>query len=540
MWKLLLFLVLFLFILNNVLSFENNADYDPYSKLDYIGNTLKTERWNSDYIDFESKDIIFWEDREQVLEINLLIKDYNWNIKNYNGIINIKPLKFWDNFIFWNIPNVINILNWKWNIKIPVSLSNNIDINKSWLWLILTSENKDLFWNVYTFAYWWNFININDYLSLLTIKNNNQEYQLIHHDEFKINSSTKNSFLLFATKIAWPRDININPFMVGFNILLALLYLILFYFTSQIFNSYFDKLILWKSINQKLNNIFTKTIRTPIKIFLLWFWIFFKKIKVKKWVNFISNTTSLFKKYEHKFYVILGLILLWIIWQITVDEFDILSLKWISTIFIMILILWLITFFKDFLLYFTYKKSERDNISVKNIPLWYVLAGFVASIWRLIWFEPNVLFGNVLRIESKNNPTEKKITSWSSLLKILSLTFIIWITFWFLTLFFDKWSFFYKFFMIWYFWIVNDVFFALLPFWLLWGTQIIKEKKIRKIWFIFTFIVLIFLIHTILNPEWDLEKIINFDWNILILVWFLLFWWIITFLIHMKIKNNSD
>ncbi len=350
---------------------------------------------------------------------------------------------------------------------------------------------------------------------------------------------TKNDILPLASKIASPKDINTNPFMIWFNIILALLYLITFYFTAQFFNSYFEKVATKNNINKKLSDFTTLILKTPFLKINHFLRKLLEKRKYKKLLEIDDKISSFLHKNEHKIWIILWLLFLWIIWQITVDDFDILSVKWLLTIIIMIFILWLITFFKDFVLYFLNKSKEKENIKIENIPIWFLLATIVASSGRSVWLEPNMLFWNVLRIKPKNDKIEKKILSWELVFKVLFITFLVWLSFWFLTLLFSPESFFYKFFIIAYFWIVNDVFFALLPFWLLWWVYIFNEKKLRIKWFLFTFIVFLFLIHTILNPEWDLQKVLDFDGNILILVWFLIFWILTALWTYLYFKKSK-
>lgn len=352
-------------------------------------------------------------------------------------------------------------------------------------------------------------------------------------------NNNKNDFLSLTSKLPSPKDINTNPFMVWFNILLALLYLITFYFTAQFLNSYFERVVTKNNINKKLSDFTTFILKTPFIKINNFFKKIFEKNKYKKLLVLNEQISLFFQKNEHKIWIVLWLLFLWIIWQITVDDFDVLSLKWLLTIIIMIFILWLITFFKDFVLYFLNKSKEKENIKIENIPIWFLLAIIVASSWRSVWLEPNMLFWNVLRIKSKDDKIEKKLLSWELVFKVLIITFIVWLCFWFLTLLFSPESFFYKFFIIAYFWIVNDVFFALLPFGLLWGVYIFNEKKLRIKWFIFTFIVFLFLIHTILNPEGDLQKVLEFDGNILILVWFLVFWILTTLILYFINKKIS-
>ena len=152
---------------------------------------------------------------------------------------------------------------------------------------------------------------------------------------------------------------------------------------------------------------------------------------------------------------------------------------------------------------------------------------------------PGVMFGSVIRLVAKSEIASRKLAKPSVLLRILGISFSVGIISWLATLFFTKSSFFYKFFMVTYFGLTNDTFFALLPFGMLWGVTIFQDKAMKRIWFGFTFIVFLFLLHTVLNPDGDLNKILRFDGNLLILIAILIFWIITTTFVHFYIRNTT-
>ncbi|NRH21312.1 hypothetical protein HOO68_04680 [Candidatus Gracilibacteria bacterium] len=335
-----------------------------------------------------------------------------------------------------------------------------------------------------------------------------------------------------------PKEISTNPYLISLNFLLALLYLLVFYFTAQLFNSYFEELSEKKDWNNRLANFFISITEYPLKkIFQFLNAIFIKK-QLLRCKNILNKIASFLKEYEHNIFIFLCLIILGIIGQIIIDDFDILSLRGWVTIVIMILVLAFVTLLKDLLLYLFHKKSEKDNLKIEAIPTGYILSFIVALFGRFVGMIPSVMFGSVIRITSNSSIASRKLVRPSLLLRILVISFVIGVASWFSTLFFIKSSFFYNFFMITYFGLINDTFFALLPFGMLWGIYIFKDRAMRRVWFIFAFVVFVFLLHTIINPEGDLHKILQFDGNLLVLFFVLFFWIIITALMHFYIKKS--
>ena len=325
--------------------------------------------------------------------------------------------------------------------------------------------------------------------------------------------------------------------MVSVNFILALLYLLAFYFTTQLFNSYFEEFASKSKWNEKISNFTTKYLKLPFQKLYNYLITISKKKKNKKLKWYLNKIKDFLIKHEHHIYIILWFLLLWIIGQIVVDDFDILSLKWWFTIFIMMFILAFITVFKDLLLYLFNKKESKSKLKLENMPLGFIFAGIVAVFGRWIGLIPWVMFGSVIKLNPKDSITERKTTKPKLLFKVLLIVFLVWLACWMLTILFDSQSFIYKFLIVTYFGLINDVFFALLPFWMLWGIFILKDKKLKVKWFILTFVIFFFLLHTIMNSDWDLNKLLQFDWNFAILVLILIFWMIITGGLYYKTKK---
>lgn len=382
-------------------------------------------------------------------------------------------------------------------------------------------------WNVY--------VNISNFFNTLQQNWILSWYKFEHISNININLDNfsypyiKDTNILPITEnIKSPKTISTNPYLISVNFILALLYLFAFYFTAQLFNFYFEELSSKNKWNEKIASILKKCSKLPLnKLYDL----LIKKNnpKLKLYTN---KTRNFLIKYEHKIYIIIWFLILWIIGQIVVDDFDILSLKWWFTILIMIFILAFITLFKDMLLYIFNKWKARETLKLENIPVWFIFAWIVAIFGRWIWLIPWVMFGSTIKLDAKSNLTSRQTSKPTLLLKVLLIVFLVWLASWFLTIPFDSSSFIYKFLIVTYFGLVNDVFFALLPFGMLWWIYILKDKKLRIKWFIFTFIIFFFLLHTVLHWEGDLNKILQFDWNFAILVWILFFWILATWILY--------
>lgn len=484
-------IVTFIFPLNDnkvILNFLKDEFY--YMWLSFLN------KWNDENLVIDENDdllLYLWDEEEKWIftsdifqnwiNYNFFINFDNWNIEVLfqDNSVSLNSINS-DNFIidnFLNISEVLNYISLKW------------DLNKFNISNIYNLQYRDL-----TFNFWY--------------------------------PTYSNIFFPLASQIKSPKNISKNPFLISVNFILALLYLLAFYFTTQLFNSYFEELSTKNKWNAKLSKISIKYTKLPFEILYNYLIKISKEKKIPKlrlYVNKIRNFTI---KYEHNIYIILWFLGLWIIGQIVVDDFDILSLKWCFTIIIMMLILAFITVFKDLLLYLYNKKESKEKLKLENIPLGFIFAGIVAISWRWIWLIPWVMFGSVIKLNAKSNITERKTTKPKLLFKILLIVFWVWLLCWLLTIPFDSSSFIYKFLIVTYFGLINDVFFALLPFGMLWGIYILKDKKLKVKWFIFTFIIFFFLLHTIMNSEWDLDKILEFDGNFSVLVWILFFWMLIT------------
>lgn len=500
---------------------------------------------NKQRIDLEnSKYVIFNLNNKKDLEIlkNIIFDNFYWGL--WEGVYDIIDK---NDFVLYDTDNDVilkistdkdfhlygEINNHHQSISID-KYNNKIELNHEWEDITDEIDKKFIYilnWNTYiNVSIIYDHLNLNSNFKELSFYVDWYDNNLKNVWNFYKNFTDvyNKNILPLASQIKSPKNISTNPALISVNFILALLYLLAFYFTTQLFNSYFEELSTKNKWNAKLSKISIKYTKLP---FETWYNYLIKISKEKKipklrlYVNKIRNFTI---KYEHKIYIILWFLGLWIIGQIVVDDFDILSLKWWFTIIIMMLILAFITVFKDLLLYLYNKKESKEKLKLENIPLGFIFAGIVAISWRWIWLIPWVMFGSVIKLNAKSNITERKTTKPKLLFKILLIVFWVWLLCWLLTIPFDSSSFIYKFLIVAYFGLINDVFFALLPFGMLWGIYILKDKKLKVKWFIFTFIIFFFLLHTIMNSEWDLDKLLEFDGNFSVLVWILFFWMLIT------------
>jgi len=464
------------------------SDSDLIISYKFLDLFVSFKKWNRSFgLICRTKNDL-WGEKEWCSISNRLEWNYNKN--------NISNIDF-KQFQYKNYFNISKLLN-----------------HIQWLWYLKGYSIKDIF-----------------QISILNINELGIEYY------FRIQEE---DILPIVNSIKSPKNISTNPYLISVNFILALLYLLAFYFTTQLFNSYFEELASKKNWNKKIWDLSVKYIKLPFQKLYNYLIILSKNKKNNKLKLYTNKIKNFLKKYEHQIFIILGLLLLWIIGQIVVDDFDLLSLRWWFTIIIMIFILAFITIFKDLLLYIFNKKEEKNKLKLENIPLWFIFAGVVAVFWRWIWLIPWVMFGSVIKLNPKSGRTDRKLTRPKILFKILIIVFLVWLACWFLTIPFDSNSFIYKFLLVTYFWLINDVFFALLPFGMLWWIYILKDKKLKIKWFILTFVIFFFLLHTIMNSDWDLNKLLQFDWNFSILILILIFWMIITGGLYYKTKKLTS
>lgn len=529
-----------LYIIGSRTSNNFKAKYNKYYTEDwyYILNLTKDNTIIKSFIRDLLIDILFSPNFVNNLNTWFYIDKNNWD---YYVIwkTNKKILDFSINSHFedWKIINCWNeVLNNQYflNCNNNYDFENEIKLNPN---EYLSNKDDYTYINIsklYKYFYKSNF-NFKDIQELFIDLSNNNLSNEINFFSYRKSNNNVDDFLPITSQIKTLKNISTNPYLISVNFLLALLYLLIFYFTAQLFNSYFEELSTKNRWNEKISNILEKIIKFPFdKLYN-----FIIKKSNSKIVSYVNKIKSFLIKYKHKFYVIVWFLWLWIIGQVVVDDFDIFSLKWWLTIVIMIFILAFITLFKDILLYILNKWKEKDSLKLENIPIWFIFAWIIAGLWRYIWMIPWVIFWNVIKINSKSKITSRKTSKPSLLLKVLFVVFSFWLTSWFLAVLFPPTSFPYKFLIVTYFGLVNDVFFALLPFGMLWGIYILKDPKIKTKWFVFTFIVFFFLLHTIVNSDWDLDKLLNFNWNFKVLVWILFFWILVTWILYFINKKVS-
>lgn len=527
------------------------SDYDNYILNKYNKYFVKSTNIHFYILGEFNEEKIYWFPIKDIDIIKDFLKDqfYYWylsDITSTNNNLIIKNSKLyldlWDNRNTKNSDITIALIKDNEDVDLTCQFSSDSES----ICEIYTQYGNDIIDVSREDFFEWNLLNIS------AIIENFQKYWYLQNfsikdiydidfftDWLKLNYAfwylkNEKDILPIASQIKSPKNISTNPYLISVNFILALLYLLAFYFTAQLFNSYFEELSSKNKWNEKIASNLKKYSKLPLnKLYDL----LIKKNnpKLKLFTNKIRNFLI---KYEHKIYIIIWFLILWIIGQIVVDDFDILSLKWWFTILIMIFILAFITLFKDMLLYIFNKWKARETLKLENIPVWFIFAWIVAIFGRWIWLIPWVMFGSTIKLDAKSNLTSRQTSKPTLLLKVLLIVFLVWLASWFLTIPFDSNSFIYKFLIVTYFGLVNDVFFALLPFGMLWWIYILKDKKLRIKWFIFTFIIFFFLLHTVLHWEGDLNKILQFDWNFAILVWILFFWIIITGVMYYKTKNK--
>ncbi|MDD3144749.1 MAG: hypothetical protein PHV23_01415 [Candidatus Gracilibacteria bacterium] len=336
-------------------------------------------------------------------------------------------------------------------------------------------------------------------------------------------------FLSFTKDIADPKTVSKDPQVIGVNGILAFLYIILFYFTGALFNSYFqdDK---WSisNLNKKLN--------------FYWSYVWYKfysftknilKIVIKnsKIILYVEKIEKLIGKYSHKINIILGFIALGIISQIIVGELDLNSINGYLLLLVIILIVGVLSLLKDLILYLLIKKSEKEGIKIELIPSGFIFLSIVALFVNISKIVPGTLFGATHKLNTLSSVVKRKILNPKKLLFILFFVYLIGIGFWFSSSLFQENSIYYKLVLTNYFSISSDIFFNLLPFGLFWGVYIFKDQKVKKYWLLFLFISFFTLLHTIFNKQGDFSKVLKLQENNLnIFIIILIFWGFLTLL----------
>lgn len=521
------------------------------------------EKWNNIFYTAENND-------EKWLYINnkLLVKlpnSIDISSTSFNSTIN------WESYVFSYKDKIklINIFNINWkefeshslsdisdssfsliNSDYAVTLNNNTsyaNIIKNWEKLIWYDKTySPLFLDNWTFAFIW--------------EKNNKRYLVIDLKEKEIENSWVSSwiysldwkniiywiwdwswknkkieifyldskdFLSFTENIYDPKEVSKDPKVIWVNWILALLYILMFYFSWAVFNSYFQESNWFISkINNKLSLYWWKM----WNIFYQYFKVIWKLVKNKRLNSFIQKVVNLIKKYSHKINILIWFIALWVISQILVWELDLNSINGYIFLIILILIVWILSLLKDLILYLNLKKSEKEKIKIELIPSWFIFLSLVAIFVNLTKIVPWTLFWATHKLNISEEVKEKAENG-LTLLYILFWVYLIWIWFWFSSLLFQENSIYYKLALTNYFSISSDIFFNLLPFWLFWWVYIFnnKDKNLKKYWTIFMFISFFTLLHTIFNPQWDFIKVLslqNNNLNIFIII--LILWSLVT------------
>lgn len=420
-----------------------------------------------------------------------LIKNWEkitWYDKTYSPLF----LDDWSFAFIWEKNNKrYLVINWK-----------ETEIEKSWVysWIYYLDWKNIIYW-----IWDWNW--------------KNQKINIIYLEN--------KDLLSFTNNIATPKTVSKDPSVIWLNWILALLYILMFYFSWAVFNSYFQESNWFISkINNKLSLYWWKF----WNIFYKYFKLMWKLVKNKRLNSFIQKVVNLIKKYSHKINILIWFIVLWVISQILVWELDLNSINGYIFLIILILVVWILSLLKDLILYLNLKKSEKEKIKIELIPSWFIFLSLVAIFVNLMKIVPWTLFWATHKLNISEEVKEKSENG-LTLLYILFWVYLIWIWFWFSSLLFQENSIFYKLVLTNYFSISSDIFFNLLPFWLFWWVFIFnnKNKNLRKYWTIFMFISFFTLLHTIFNPQWDFTKVLslqNNNLNIFIII--LILWSLVT------------
>ncbi|MDP2104307.1 MAG: hypothetical protein Q8K26_05285, partial [Candidatus Gracilibacteria bacterium] len=331
--------------------------------------------------------------------------------------------------------------------------------------------------------------------------------------------------LQFIDNIATPKTVSHNPFVIGINGLFALLYLLLFYFTGALFNSYFQEKGHELSINKKVASYWEKfwtSMYSGMRKILL-FLGFGKNDFLKK---LLENTENFLSKRGHKVNVLIGIFILGIINSIIVGSFDLSSAGGWMVIGLLIFATGLLTLMKDMVLYALVKREDR-GLKMELIPSGYILASMIAVFVRITNIVPGIIFGSAVRMNSETTIAKRKVSNGRKLFAALLVAYIIGIAFWFSSIYIPEENLLNKFVLLNYFSISTDTFFTLLPFGLFWGSSILKDKKFKPYWFVFIFFATFTLFHTVFNTKGDFSQILSLQSHNMNLFLGSLFFWLV-------------
>ncbi|EKD44511.1 MAG: hypothetical protein ACD_71C00114G0009 [uncultured bacterium (gcode 4)] len=359
---------------------------------------------------------------------------------------------------------------------------------------------------------------------------NYKRYILPFIDKIKPVNSTQKQWLSFLNNIATPKTVSGNPFVIGINGLFALLYLLLFYLTGALFNSYFQEKGNELSINTKMISYWTK-FWSKVYIWLKKVLVFLRLEKISILKNVWEKIESITIKRSHKINILIGILVLGIINSIIVWSFDITSVNGWFVICLLIFATGLLTLLKDMILYLLVKKEDR-GLKIELIPSGYILASVIALFVRITGIIPGTIFWSAVRMNTETTTAKRKVGDGRKLFIALLTAYTIGIIFWFSSVIIPQTTpnmiFWNRFVLLNYFSIATDTFFTLLPFGLFWWVNILKDKKLKVYWFIFIFLATFTLFHTVFNTGWDFKEVLikfqNHNMNLFIGV--LIFWMI--------------
>ncbi|MDD2892190.1 MAG: hypothetical protein PHQ95_04445 [Candidatus Gracilibacteria bacterium] len=382
----------------------------------------------------------------------------------------------------------------------PLLIENSIFINLSDLYQQISKKPLDLK-NIE-----WISLNLNDV-------------------DYFYQSYPKDNLLQFIDNIATPKTVSSNPFVIGINGLFALLYLLLFYLTGALFNSYFQEKGNELSINTKMISYWTK-FWSKVYIGLKKVLAFLRLEKISILKNAGEKIESITIKRSHKINILIGILVLGIINSIIVGSFDITSVNGWFVICLLIFATGLLTLLKDMILYLLVKKEDR-GLKIELIPSGYILASIIAIFVRITNIVPGTIFGSAVRMNTETTTAKRKVGNGRKLFIALLTAYTIGIIFWFSSILIPETSFWNKFVLLNYFSIATDTFFTLLPFGLFWGVSILKDKKFKLYWFMFIFFATFTLFHTIFNTKGDFNQILSLQsYNMNLFIGVLIFWMI--------------
>lgn len=281
----------------------------------------------------------------------------------------------------------------------------------------------------------------------------------------------------FTQKIQKPQQFfqTVQPQHVAINIILVILYMLVIFYATQVFNEYGEKII---------------------KNWSLGYIAYMKSLNsyVQSLGRYISS------EWMHRIWITIALLVTWITLSFSDPQYTIFSMDSIWFFVFVVISFILGALAKDLVFYLILKLQYHKNVHLKFLWAWYGLSLVSVFINRFIWISPSIVFWNVFQVDHND---ELWVKYWKVYIYTLGIVMVLALIAWRSTYFID--GPFVSLLIGLSFGMMNDVFWALNRGKLFWGTMIYEYKP--WLWVSMYVWVLFILFQLMLNPQSDFQQI---------------------------------